>query len=162
MVVLVSDTSVLVDLERGGLLESAFGCGLAMVVPDLLYERELADHNGRHLQALGLGVVSLTPAEVALAQAVHTERKALSLPDCFALGCATRADHTLVTGDRALRSEAEARQLTVFGLLWLLDRMADAAVERQLLHEGLNRISNSPRCRLPVVEIKRRLASWGG
>ena len=101
MVVLVSDTSVLVDLERGGLLESAFGCGFVMVVPDLLNERELAEHNGRDLQALGLGVVSLTPTEVALAQAVHTARKALSLADCFALSCATRIDHTLVTGDKA-------------------------------------------------------------
>ena len=43
MIVLVSDTSVLVDLERGGLLPLAFGCGLTMVVPDLLYDRELAD-----------------------------------------------------------------------------------------------------------------------
>ena len=83
-----------------------------MVVPDLLYERELAEHNGRHLQALGLGVVSLTPAELALAQAVHTERKALSLADCFALSCATRLDHTLVTGDKALRSEHLRKILT--------------------------------------------------
>ena len=27
MIVLVSDTSVLIDLERGGLLEAAFACG---------------------------------------------------------------------------------------------------------------------------------------
>lgn len=161
MVILVSDTSVLVDLERGGLLAQAFGCGLAMVVPDLLYERELVEHNGRYLQSLGLGVISLTPTEVALAQAVHTRRKALSLADCFALSCATRIEHTLVTGDRALRIEAEARQLTVVGLLWLLDRMADAGVERQLLHEGLTSISNHLRCRLPHGEVRNRLAIWG-
>ena len=41
MIVLVSDTSVLIDLERGGLLEVAFSCGHQLVVPDLLYVLEL-------------------------------------------------------------------------------------------------------------------------
>ena len=56
MIVLVSDTSILIDLERGGLLEAAFSCGLTMVVPDLLYERELESENGPFLRKLGLGV----------------------------------------------------------------------------------------------------------
>jgi predicted nucleic acid-binding protein len=126
MVILVSDTSVLVDLERGGLLEAAFASGLSMAVPDLLYERELAEHNGRYLQSLGLAVVSMTPAEVALAQSLHTNRRALSLADCFALSCATRQGHTLVTADKTLRAEAESRQLTVMDQLGLFDRIADA------------------------------------
>lgn len=46
MQVLVSDTSVLVDLERGNLLELAFGLSCAFAVPDLLYRRELRDQNG--------------------------------------------------------------------------------------------------------------------
>jgi hypothetical protein len=107
MIILVSDTSILIDLERGGLLEAAFSCGLTMVVPDLLYERELEPENGPFLRKLGLGVVALTSEEVAFAQQLRTERKALSLPDCFALSCATRADHALVTGDRILRSDPD-------------------------------------------------------
>ena len=78
MIILVSDTSVLVDLERGGLLEAAFSCGLAMVVPDILYERELENQTGPYLRTLGLGVLSLTPDEVALAQQIRSERRALS------------------------------------------------------------------------------------
>lgn len=31
----------------------------------------------------------------------------LSLPDCFALSCATRDGYQLVTNDKALRSEAQ-------------------------------------------------------
>ena len=38
MKILVSDTSVLIDLERGGLLEAAFGCGHPLVVPDYPYQ----------------------------------------------------------------------------------------------------------------------------
>ena len=55
MIILVSDTSILIDLERGGLLEASFSCGLTMVVPDLLYERELEPENGALLRKLGLG-----------------------------------------------------------------------------------------------------------
>jgi predicted nucleic acid-binding protein len=161
MIILVSDTSILIDLERGGLLEAAFSCGLTMVVPDLLYERELEPENGALLRKLGLGVVSLTPEEVALAQKLRTERKALSLPDCFALSCATRTDHALVTGDKILRTEAMARLGNVYGLLWMLDQMAaSGSAPITLLYEGLARISAHPRCRLPQAELRARLSSW--
>lgn len=161
MIILVSDTSVLIDLERGGLLEAAFTCGLTMVVPDLLYDRELADENGPWLRQLGLGVVGLTPEEVSLAQTVRNTRPTLSLPDCFALSCATREGYELVTNDKALRSEAQARLGKVFGLFWILDQMAASGrVPAPVLFEGLTRIAGSPRCRLPVGEIKSRLNAW--
>lgn len=161
MIILVSDTSILIDLERGGLLESAFSCGLTMVVPDLLYERELEPENGPFLRRLGLGVVALTAEEVAFAQRLRTERKALSLPDCFALSCATRPDHALVTGDKILRGEATVRQRTVYGLLWILDQMAASGnISTTILHEGLTRISTDRRCRLPHAEVLARLDAW--
>lgn len=161
MIVLVSDTSILIDLERGGLLEAAFSCGLTMVVPDLLYERELESENGPFLRKLGLGVAALTPDEVAIAQRVKAERKRLSLPDCFALACATRADHVLVTGDGDLRAEAIARLGAVYGLLWILDQMAESGtVSTAQLFEGFARISGHPRCRLPQAEVRSRLNTW--
>lgn len=161
MIILVSDTSILIDLERGGLLEAVFACGLTMVVPDLLYERELESENGPLLRTLGLGVVSLTPDEVGFAQQLRAERKALSLPDCFALSCATRPDHALVTGDKILRNEAVARLGTVYGLLWILDQMAiSGSVATTILYEGLARISSHPRCRLPDSEVRARLVAW--
>ncbi len=161
MIILVSDTSVLIDLERGGLLESAFSCGLTMVVPDLLYERELAAENGPLLRHLGLGVVALAPDELAFAQQLRTERPGLSLPDCFALTCARRPDHALVTGDKLLRAEARFWQCAVYGLLWMLDQMeASRKIKVATLLDGLTRISNHPRCRLPRGEILARLQRW--
>ncbi len=161
MIVLVSDTSVLIDLERGGLLEAAFSCGLVMVVPDLLYERELAAENGPFLKQLGLGIVALTPEEVSLAQEIRTHRPGLSLPDCFALSCARRVDHALVTGDQLLRREAQSRKCSVFGLLWILEQMEKSGtVSTAMLYEGLSRVANHPRCRLPKAEIAIRLERW--
>ena len=47
--VLVSDTSVLIDLDRGSLVEPAFRLPFGFTVPDLLYERELKAHGGPDL-----------------------------------------------------------------------------------------------------------------
>lgn len=78
MDLLVSDTSVLVDLRRGSLLEAAFGLPYRFVVPDLLYERELRDHGGDELIGLGLVVADLTGEQVELAQ--HTRENNLPCP----------------------------------------------------------------------------------
>lgn len=162
MAILVSDTSILIELGRGGLLEPAFSCGLIMVVPDLLYQNEIEEENGPYLRKLGLGVVSLTPDEVALAQKIKVERPALSLPDCFALSCALRQNHILVTGDMKLRKEAATRNATVYGLLWLLDQMETCGqFSLPLLHEGLSKIAAHQRCRLPKDEVIARLSKWG-
>ncbi len=59
MTILVSDTSVLIDLERGELIASAFKLSTTFAVPDVLFERELRDYGGEELVKLGLKVESL-------------------------------------------------------------------------------------------------------
>jgi len=51
--VFVSDTSVLIDLERGSFLEPVFRPPFDFAVPDLLYERELREHGGPELIDMG-------------------------------------------------------------------------------------------------------------
>lgn len=161
MVIWVSDTSILIDLDRGGLLEHAFSCDQILAVPDLLYQNELEEENGPYLRTLGLNVLSLTPDELALAQSIRGQRPPLSLPDCFALCCAFRQDHLLLTGDMVLRKEATARGTTVYGLLWVLDQIeACGKFGVAPLHEGLSKISADKRCRLPREGVNVRLAKW--
>ncbi len=160
MRILVSDTSVLIDLERGALLPHAFGCGLQLVVPDLLYSDELEEFNGAYLRNLGLGVLGLTPTELSLVQEIRTARPALSLSDAFALALATRDEHALLTGDGNMRRECGLRGVTAFGLLWLLDQMHARQVQPALLAEGLRVISEDVRCRLPRDEVRSRIADW--
>lgn len=163
VILLVSDTSVLIDLERGDLLPVAFATGVPMVVPDLLYVKELEPYNGAYYLSLGLQILTLQPDEVSFAQFVKNERKPLSLPDCFALSCARRQDHVLLTGDGPLRAAAKNYGVEMYGLLWLLDGLAESgAATHATLHEGLTKISQGPRCRLPKAEIQKRLKVWGG
>lgn len=161
MNVLVPDTPILMHLERGGLLEGAFSCGLTMAVPDLLYERELEPENGPFLRKLGLGVIALTPDEVVFAQRLKVRCRTLSLSDCFALACANRPKHILVTGNGALGSEAIAHQGQVYGVLAVLDKMAEAGtILRAQLYDGLSRIADHPWSHLPHAEVRARLKAW--
>jgi hypothetical protein len=161
VIVLVSDTSVLIDLERGGLLETAFACGNQLVVPDYLYVVELASENGPLLLELGLNVVELTSEEVEFAQTTQIANPVLTMADCFALSCARRPEHVLLTGDKALRIEAKEQNMNCYGLLWLLDQMeASKSITLASLVEGLEKISVHPRCRLPKIEVEARLKRW--
>ena len=54
--ILVSDTSVLIDLERGGLLEALFALPHEFAVPDVLYDHEMQGDWGEGLVRLGLRV----------------------------------------------------------------------------------------------------------
>src|SRR5882762_725453 len=75
--ILVSDTSVLIDLDRGGLLEAVFVLPHAFAVPDVLYDRELQGEWGEQLQRLGLRVEEVSEAGVGNALVI-----ASSAPRC--------------------------------------------------------------------------------
>jgi hypothetical protein len=67
----------------------------------------------------------------------------------------------LLTGDNDLRQLASAEEIECHGLLWLLDLMEEVDVlAANLLHQGLEAISNHPRCRLPRREITIRLERY--
>ena len=159
--VLVSDTSVLIDLRRGSLLEASFRLAFRFVVPDLLYERELKNWDGGDLMRLGLVIEQLDGDGVSLALTYRKRAPALSLPDCFALALAQIRSWILLSGDSALTRLATDEAVECHGVLWLLDEMRDAAaVSIRELYDGLTAISQHPRCRLPKPEIRRRLASY--
>lgn len=161
MRVLVSDTSVLVDLERGSFLEACFRLPFQLAVPDLLYERELKHHGGDRLTRLGLAVEELDGDGITRALAHRRRVPALSVPDSFALALAQAREWVLLTGDGALRQLATDEGVECHGVLWLLDEIHSAeAATVQELHDGLTTIFQHPRCRLPRAEIRRRLTLY--
>ncbi len=161
MTIIVSDTSVLIDLERGRFLDPCFNLPFEFAVPDLLYRRELADYGGAALIARGLRVEELSSAEVAIAQNVRTVRPRLSLPDAFAYSLASGRKWGLLSGDGELRALAQAEQIPLYGVLWVTDQMFDArVVEAAVMVTGLEAIAAHPRCRLPHAEIQIRLTRY--
>ena len=86
--VVVSDSSVLIDLERGSLFDAAFGLPIQFCVPDLLIRRELEPYDGDRLLAKGVQVLELDAEGVINAARFHQSVRALSQSDAFALALA--------------------------------------------------------------------------
>ena len=163
MKVLVSDTSVLIDLERGSLLETSFRLPFEFAVPDLLYRQELQDHGGAILMELGLRVEELDSSGVALALEYWQTCRSLSLPDSFALALAKFHSWTLLSGDRGLRELAEQESVDCHGVLWLIDQMFGRGLATgDDLCAQLQVIAAHPRCRLPRAEVRKRFRLYSG
>jgi hypothetical protein len=158
---LVCDTSVLIDLERGGVLHEIFILPFEVGVPDVLHEGELKHWHGPDLEAMGLRVLSLDGAGVSLAQSYRVRERRLSLPDAFALALAKVGSHVLLAGDGSLRALAATEHVQCHGVLWVLDELEQSRVlpADQLLH-ALLLITSHPRCRLPNAEVQVRLARY--
>ena len=161
MMILVSDTSVLIDLERGGILEAAFALPYEFAVPDLLYARELKDYNGPHLQRLGLRVEELDGDCVELALRYREQAPPLSLVDAFCLSLAKTNGYVLLTGDKTLRQLAGKEEVACNGVLWVIEELhVRTLCEPQDLHAGLRAIAEHPRCSLPQRDVARLLGRF--
>jgi predicted nucleic acid-binding protein len=159
--ILVSDTSVLIDLERGGLLEALFALPHEFAVPDVLYDHEMHGDWGEGLVRLGLRVKEVSKEGVANALRYRQQRASLSVPDSFALALAKERQWLLLTGDGQLRDLAGGENVECHGVLWLLDIMEVAGTPAiQSLHDGLTALAAHPRCRLPRREITIRLERY--
>jgi predicted nucleic acid-binding protein len=159
--ILVSDTSVLIDLDRGGLLEAVFALPHGLAVPDVLYDREMQGEWGERLRGLGLRVEEVSEAGVGNALNYRQQRASLSVPDSFALALAKEREWLLLTGDNVLRDLAAAENVECHGVLWVLDRLEEGGVpELHVLHDGLSKLAAHPRCRLPAREVTIRLERY--
>lgn len=161
MTILVSDTSVLIDLERGQFVDCCFKLPHEFAVPDLLYRRELADFGGPELIRRGLRVEELTREELTAVQDIRGKRPQLSLPDAYAYALAASRRWTLLTGDAQLRAAAHDARLSFYGVLWVCDQIFEAGVvASELVAVGLEAIAAHPRCRLPRGEIAIRVERY--
>lgn len=161
MDVLISDTSVVIDLERAELLEHVFALSYRFVVPDALYENEIKDYGGARLRELGLEVRVLSGAQVADAQRFRTLERRISIHDSYALSLAKAEAAILLAGDAAMRRLAEAEEVRCHGVLWVFDRLEEhRVVAAAVLHAGLSRVVAHPRCRLPRDMVDERLRRY--
>lgn len=161
MDVLISDTSVVIDLERAELIEHVFALPYRFVVPDALYDKEIKDYGGARLLALGLEVRVLTGTQVADAQRLRALERRISVHDSYALSLAKAEAAILLAGDAAMRRLAEAEEVRCHGVLWVFDRLEEhRVVSAAALHAGLSRVVTHPRCRLPRDMVDQRLRRY--
>ena len=157
--ILVIDTSVLMDLERGALITEISLLPFIFRVPDLLYQKELAHLFGNRLLELGLEVISVDGETLLVAQQYFsTHRKRLAIVDCVTLALAKSEGSVLLTGDKKLRMLAMQEKVSCHGLLWILDQFYDhKTICGDELAKCLKQIINHPRARLPKQAVQERL-----
>lgn len=154
---LVSDANIFIDFEAAGLLSELFRLPHEIVVPDVLYEQELAEkHAG--LFELGLKTQRLDSEQVASAYELQKKYRGPSVVDLFALTLAKSLSCPLVTGDRRLREAAGEEGLQLFGTLTLMEHLF---IEGMLDLNGMDRAYENMRVagrRLPAREVAAQIA----
>ena len=162
MRIVVSDTSCLIDLRKGGLLRAMFALPYRFAMPNTLFEDELlslGNPEKGELLDLGLEVVDLPGEAVRRAGRYFNQNPRLTLNDCFALVMAERTlDCILLTGDGPLRRVAADMNIEVHGVLWATDEMeAHGVVALQALHDALRLFNDDDLVFLPKDEVQIRL-----
>lgn len=156
MRLLVSDKNILMDWEAAGRLQTLFGWGATLVVPDVLFAQELGSRAAR-LTQLGLQVLELDERGVQRVAALAQRHRGPSRIDLFALALAERQACPLLTGDKALRLAATREGVEVHGTLWLAEEMFKAGVvDVPALKAAFEEMLRRGR-RLPVADVEALL-----
>jgi len=156
MLLIISDASVLIDIEHGNLTSAMFGLPWQFAVPDILFAEELAEQHGRLLQ-LGLISKTMDGNQVNEAYKLRQEYVQTSVNDLLALILAKHENCQLLTGDKALRKVAAKLNVEVHGTIWLVNQM----VQQQKITVEVARVSfqymKNSGSRLPWSKIEKML-----
>lgn len=159
MRIIVSDSSIIIDLAKGELIEPALALPYEFVIPDALFENELIDlgrYRKEDLPGLGLNVQELAPDELSRAIGYRSRYTALTAQDCFALTIARVTPNAmLLTGDQNLRRAAGTEVVEAHGLLWACEEMKrHQTVGVAHLHDALCQFQEDPTVWLPKGPLR--------
>ena len=158
MRIVVSDSSCLIDLRKGSLLEVFLRLPYEFLIPNTLFEEELLKFTDAQKSALlegGLKVVDLPGERVIRAQQVVQTVPHLSVHDGFAFALAeSHPGCVLLSGDGELRKFASEHAVEVHGILWILDELHRCALATSSrLESALNLFASDATVRLPPKEV---------
>jgi predicted nucleic acid-binding protein len=163
MNVVIHDTSVLVDLAEGGLLELFFRLGICSMTTSAVVE-EIKHESQQQLVEKFLNreiqVCALEGALLIESIQLLDRVSALSIADTSVAVLAKQESAVLLTNDRRLRTHCQSEKIEVRGVLWVLDELLRCDVitpkkARTALDTILERGA-----RLPENEVQLRRARW--
>lgn len=155
----ILDTSVIIDLYAGGLLDKLPLLPFRLLTADVIVA-ELQVPDGQELVKQGLAIGELSGAQVLEVHRLVSRYRRVSTNDLFALVLAKSSGATLLTSDRHLAKAAQEQAVTVHGTLWILDEMVRTGlIAPAAAAEGLQQMLLSG-SRLPRTECQRRLDEW--
>lgn len=166
MIIVVNDANILIDLVKLRLLPHFFSLKLKFYTTDLILN-ELHDFQLEELQMYIengiLIVIQFTNSELRDITILQAEKRQLSEQDCSAIVCARKVTGSLLTSDNNLRKFATKKLFTVYGHLWVFDKMLEAnTITPQNAIDKLTELREkiNPRLNLPKNECENRLEQW--
>ncbi len=170
MKVAIQDTNILIDLEIAGLLDLWLQLGIETHITNLITQ-ELKD--GDHKQAIsyiqnGLIIETVLSFEDLIEVNSLKEKfqpRGASIKDASVLYLSIQKKAMLLTGDKALRFQAESfHYVETHGTLWILEKLIegklmDSAIAADKLEYLIN-LKGKKRRFLPEKQCRERISRW--
>ncbi|WP_294965934.1 DUF3368 domain-containing protein [Sulfurimonas sp.] len=120
MHVLISDCSVLIDMEEVSLIKEMFSLPYTFSIPDILYHEELDDNS---LLMHGLNILSLSSQTVKYKEIITPKYYKASSNDLFLLALAKQETCMLITRNSKLKQIGEEESIVIKGISWIFDEL---------------------------------------
>ena len=167
MKITVKDSSVIIDLLNGGLLEFWFELKIETWITDaMLAELSKGKQYAEFEKFIESGAILVD--EIPDAQALDwlssvsrfAKEHRLSFADSASIFCAQSKEARLLTGDRRMGKMAKKLGVEVKGLLWVLDELFEKKIiDGETACVSLSAILSCG-ARLPQDECEKRFTSW--
>lgn len=161
----ISDTNILLDLISMNLLEEFFSlpCGFRttdFVMNEIVQpvQQKMIDKfvEGKRLEVVSFDSFDLSEIIAMFSSSTNN----VSLTDCSVWYHAKRTDGRLLTGDGKLRRSAEADNVKVAGILYIMDNLLEyGIIDKNTAADLLEQLMQI-NMRLPKGECEKRLLSW--
>jgi hypothetical protein len=163
MKVVVKDANVLLDLVNGGILGTWLSLGYQTCTTHLVWNEVSQTGQREGVQPfIDSGLIQLRDIAASAWPEIYafSNEVGVSVPDGSVWLLARTKGAILLTGDSTLRKAAQASDVEVRGVLWVLDELVEA--ERLLpakAVEALGLIQDGGAF-LPQDECDKRIAKW--
>ena len=156
----VTDTSALIDLGKGNLLEVLCRLPYEFILPKPLRKNELLDYSDEKsltIDSAGIITVDVSTDQVVRSSKLKKQYNRLSLNDCICLVLNDDQDGILLTGDSEMRRVANTKGMDCHGVLWVVESLEKMAVCRSLLIEVLKAWNSDSDVYLPEGKVNELL-----
>ncbi|MBN1482618.1 hypothetical protein EH223_11325 [candidate division KSB1 bacterium] len=156
---LVLDTCICIDLNESDCLYTLKSLPYKVCISSVL-ANELENPSLEKMVNAGCTVLKPPFEHMLRLDELIIKYRKTSAGDLTSMLTAQAYGAILVTGDAELRKAAETENVTVHGLLWLLDEMVDNNVLKPREAAKYLKIMLSRDRRLPLNECEQRIKKW--
>ncbi|MBI1268564.1 MAG: hypothetical protein GC193_14160 [Cryomorphaceae bacterium] len=159
MVVVVNDTSVLIDLKDMGLLSTYTALGWELRTTDLIILELSDDPDFQQIDNMvrsgNLTVDKLDPQSMTIVVEMSIEHAGLSIQDCSVWYSAKQFNAILMTADQRLRKKVQKEGIKVHGCLHIIEQLHSInAISGEAAIHALKTLKQKNQ-RAPLFEIDK-------